>query len=210
MKKGKFIVIDGGDGCGKSTIIEHLKSIYTDLNKMVFTREPGGSPFAEKVRNLVLDPEAKKASGYVHFGLIWASRADHLEKLVMPFLDAGKNVITDRFDSSTYAYQIFAQKTQNLKELFNQVRQKYVVERCLPDLYIYLDVDPTEGIKRINGRNGGQKNHFDEGNLEYFSTVRDGYLEFIKQQKHIIVDANQDVETVKFEVEKIIRNLISN
>lgn len=208
MQKGKLIVIDGGDGCGKSTVIEYLKSIYTDPHKTVFTREPGGSPFAEKIRGLMVDPEAKNASGYVHFGLIWASRADHLEKLVMPAIEEGKNVITDRFDSSTYAYQIFAQKSQDLKELFSQVRQKYVVEKCPPDLYIYLDVDPAEGVRRINSRGDAQKNHFDEGSLEYFKTVREGYLEFINQQKHEIVDANQAMDTVKEDVRKIISNLI--
>jgi len=110
MKKGTFIVIEGGEGCGKSTLLEYLREealkVLWREEKVAFTREPGGSPFAEEIRLLMLGSLSKQANGLTQFGLAWASRADHIKNLIRPHLENGIHVISDRFDSSTYAYQV--------------------------------------------------------------------------------------------------------
>ena len=114
-------MIDGADGCGKTTVISYLKSVYQ--NNFLFTREPGGSPFAEKIREVILSPDAKEASGLTQFGLFWAARADHLEKKIRPAIESGINVVSDRFDSSSYAFQIHGQEMASLERIFMQMRQ---------------------------------------------------------------------------------------
>ncbi|HMP67523.1 MAG TPA: dTMP kinase [Candidatus Paceibacterota bacterium] len=208
VKKGKFIVIDGGDGSGKSTVINHLKSILSE-NENVFTREPGGSDFAQKIRELMLSDDAKMVSNRTHFGLIWASRADHVEKTVAPALLGGKNVISDRFDSSTYAYQIFAQEGNDLKDLFFDIREKFL-GYTKPDLYIYLDVDVEVGIERTNRRNSQKQNHFDHNKNEFRQKVKDGFIEFTSLVPSRIVDANKTIDFVKKECMDIVLDLINN
>lgn len=202
IKKGKFIVIDGGDGSGKSTIINHLKKILPVENN-IFTREPGGSDFAQKIRELMLSEEAGFANGKTHFGLIWAARADHIDKTVRPAIESGKNIISDRFDSSTYAYQIFAQESLELKDLFFDIRDKFLAE-IKPDLYIYLDVDVEVGIDRTNKRDSKKQNHFDRNKKDFRQKVRNGFLEYMKLVPSVIVDANRTLDEVKKECEKII------
>src|SRR5690242_17210385 len=105
--RGKFVVVDGGEGAGKSTVVkrvvEHCQAHGRDI---IATREPGGSPFAEKIRELILSPDAKAADAEVMFGLFWAARRSHLVETVFPALEEGTSVLCDRFDSSTWAYQI--------------------------------------------------------------------------------------------------------
>src|SRR5579864_4280814 len=106
MEKGKFIVLEGGEGAGKSTQLRVIKEILGD--DIVITREPGGSPYAEEIRNVILkSTNAGQADAKTHFALFWAARADHMKNTVLPALNAGKHVISDRFDSSTFAYQIY-------------------------------------------------------------------------------------------------------
>lgn len=206
MKKGKFIVIDGGDGSGKSTVINHLKNILPE-SENVFTREPGGSEFAQKIRELMLSEDAKSASSKTHFGLVWAGRADHVEKTIKPAIISGKNVISDRFDSSTYAYQIFAQNGSDLKDLFFNIREKFL-EDIKPDLYIYLDVDVEIGIERTNRRNSQKQNHFDRNKHDFRHKVRNGFLEFCKNFPSVVINANNSVDIVKMECEKRVLKLL--
>ncbi|MDP2650293.1 MAG: dTMP kinase, partial [bacterium] len=99
-KKGTFIVIDGGEGSGTTTV---AKAVVEHFGwGAVYTREPGGSPYAEKIRDLVLSDEAKHSDAETQFALFWAARRDHLKHSVIPALADGKIVISDRFDSSTY------------------------------------------------------------------------------------------------------------
>jgi len=202
MKKGLFIVLDGGEGCGKSTLLEYLKSILPN-DKNVFTREPGGSPYAEDIRSLMLThPLAKNADGNTHFGLVWAARADHLKNTVRPALLGGQNVISDRFDSSTWAYQIHGQKALHLKDLFMPIRKVFVGDTA-PDLYIFLDVPPQVGMKRVAGRKG-DPNHFDDRKIDFHETIRQAYKDFPKEFPQIMIDTNKPLEDVKAELKKII------
>jgi dTMP kinase len=205
MKKGKFIVIEGGEGAGKSTQIKHLQKIYG--NNLVVTREPGGSHYAEEIRNIILKSKhAGQANAKTHFGLFWAGRADHIKNTIIPALEAGKIVVSDRFDSSTFAYQIFGQEATELKDMFFIFRD-FFLEGCEPDIYIYMDVDIETGLSR-RANEQDQINHFDERKLDFHKRMRKGYQEFLTKVPSVIIDANPSFETVtkklKVEIDKII------
>lgn len=198
---GKLIVIEGGDGAGKSTQIEKLKELFGE--RLVLTREPGGTPYAEDVRELVLKhPEAKNADGKTMFMFMWGARAEHMNHLIIPSLEEGKVVVTDRFDSSTYAYNIHAQDAHELEEYFWQTRQMILGDQ-VPDLYIYLDVTPEVGQARLEGRQE-EKNHFDDKDQQ---KVRAGFLAFLERVPHVVVDASRTpdeiFEDIRTELEKL-------
>lgn len=189
MKRGRFIVFDGGEGSGKGSVLKRLREIYP--NDVIFTREPGGTPFAEEIRSKwLLSERGKTFSPLAHFIFFWVARAHHVLTLIEPALASGKHVISDRYDSSTWAYQICAQGHGDLAEVFWQMKEALSV---MPDLYIYLDVDPHEGLRRAKER--GELNHFDGRDINFHSAVRSGFLQFIGKMKDLgiptlVIDAN--------------------
>src|SRR3989344_3802901 len=202
--RGKFIVIDGGEGAGKTTVLKAAKEIFG--RKVLITHEPGGSPLAEEVRNLILSEKGKEASAETHFALNWAYRHDHLKKIIEPALKKGITVISDRCDSSTYTYQIFAQKAPQLKNLFWDIRKIYFRD-TKPDLYVFFDVDPKVSLERVAKRKGEQT-HFDNQKLDFHKRVRLGFREFLKKVPHKVIDANKTLEEVKKDFISIIKELI--
>ena len=195
MKKGLFIVVDSGEGAGKTSQLNRAKEVFGD--SLVLTREPGGSPYAEEIRNLILkSPNAKQADAKTLFALFWASRADHIKNTVIPALEAGKIVISDRFDSSTFAYQIVGQESSELREFFWQVRDLFLGD-IKPDHYVYLNLDPLEGLKRKAGQGAEESNHFEEKDLPFHYRMRSGFLEFMEKVPHTIIDASKSKEDVK-------------
>lgn len=202
-KKGKFIVIEGGEGAGKSTLINFIQEQFPAA---LVTREPGGSPFAEMIRSLILCDEAKSAHGETQFGLFWAARFDHVHNKVKPALERGTAVFTDRFDSSSFAYQIYGQGARHLKDLFLKMREVYLREYT-PDLYIYLQVDPQEGLRRVAERKG-KANHFDGRAIDFHHRLHEGYLDFFTIVPHKIIDANKPVESVQSDFLKILKDVL--
>lgn len=196
MKKPLFIALEGGEGSGKSTLITALKESLG--NSVVVTREPGGSPYGEVIREAALKHAyAKDAPAETMLCLMFAARFDHVKNLVVPALDAGKHVITDRFDASSYTYQIYGQEASELEDLFWKLRSH--LSRT-PDLYIYIDVDAEEGVNRAMRRNNiapADGNHFDDRKMDFHRRLRTGYDSFFKQVPHVIVDANRPLEEVK-------------
>ncbi len=186
----KFIVICGGEGSGKSTMIERLKVQYS--NKIIFTREPGGSEYAESIRSLMFSEQGKESSPETQFGLAFAGRNDHMHKKIIPALNT-HHVVSDRFDCCTYAYQVHGGDAPQLKDLFWKTREVFVSRT--PDLYIYFDVEPATGITRASMRKTGN-NFFDEKKLNFHQKVQVGYKEFLKSVPHKIIDANQPIEDV--------------
>jgi len=194
MKKGLFIVVDSGEGAGKTLQLNKAKEFFGD--SLVLTREPGGSPYAEEIRNLILkSPNAGQADAKTLFALFWAARADHLKNTILPALKAGKTVITDRFDSSTFAYQIIAQGATELKDFFWQMRDFYLGD-LKPDLYVYFDIDPVIGLARKNKQGGEELNHFEAREINFHNALRAGFKEFIKHVPHEVIDASQPIEKV--------------
>ena len=191
---GKFIVLEGGEGAGKSSQLADIKKLYGD--KVVVTREPGGSPYAEEIRNVILkSTNASQADAKTHFALFWAARADHLKNTIIPALEEGKIVISDRFDSSTFADQIYGQEAKKLETFFWQMRDFYLGS-VKPDLYIYMDVNVEEGLRRKQTQGGDEINHFDERKIDFHLRMREGFMQFFKQVNGVVVDANPPKEVV--------------
>lgn len=200
MQQTKFIVIEGGDGCGKSSVIQYLQAkLPTEM--FLYTREPGGNVTAEKIREVILDPTSKSANPHTMFMLFWAARIEHLANVIAPALTQGKNVISDRFDTSTFGYQIYGENRHSLEHHFQNLRAEYVGGFRIE--YIFLDVDPLEGRRRALISRGVKSNHFDERQIEYYKRVKEGYDVFRKSyalNNHCIVDANKPLEQVCAEV----------
>ncbi len=207
MKKGKFIVLDSGEGAGKTLQLDKAREFFGD--KILVTREPGGSKYAEQIRELILHSTySGQADAKTLFSLFWAARADHLDKTIKPALLEGKTVITDRFDSSTYAYQIIAQGAIELKDLFWKMRDVYL-GKFKPDLYIYLDVDPKIGLARKSNQGPSELNHFEARTLAFHQRQRKGIKEFIKKVPHTVIDASQSIEDVWADFKKVLEKEIN-
>jgi dTMP kinase len=207
--KGKFIAIEGGEGSGKSSLLLALKEEFGD--RIVTTREPGGSPYAEHIRAAALkNPLAKTAPAETTLCLMFAARYDNATNLIEPALKSGKPVIADRFDGSSYAYQVGGQSGGKFEQIFWNLRKHLSI---VPDVYIFIDVDPKEGIRRAGARNqslglASKYDHFDDRELEFHERVRHSYLKFLKKVPHIRIDANRPLEHVKRDFVNTIRELI--
>jgi dTMP kinase len=204
-KKGKFVVFDGGEGSGKTTVSKQAVEWLTKRGvRAQWTREPGGSQYAEKIRELILSPEAKEADAETMFALFWAARRDHLARIVLPALRTGTNVICDRFDSSTWAYQIAGQEQPQLRELFWQMRAHYLGD-LIPH-YVLFVVSPEIGLERARSRGAAELNHFDDRLLAFHKRVERGFSEFaemVPKENFRAINANvsqAEVEEQAFSV----------
>lgn len=202
MQKGKFIVLEGGEGAGKTTQIKLLKERYGD--DIVVTREPGGTPYAEKIRDLIRSDISADADAKTMLCLFWAARAENMDKIIIPALKAGKLVVADRFDSSTWAYQISAQQGTDLKDLFLKIREVYLGE-YKPDLYIYLNVNLQTGLQR---KQDDEISHFETRAPEFYDRIHNGYVDFFQYVPNKILDANGSIEEVNRAIMDEITELI--
>lgn len=203
MRTGKYIVIDGGDGTGKGTVIEFLK-IHLG-NKVFFTREPGGTQLGEKIRTLLFSDYMNLEA---EFYLFLAQRAQHKIEFIVPKLSSGCHIISDRAESSTFAYQICARDSgRSLEAQFWYARENQLPH---PDLYIILDASTEIAMLRSNERrkSGGEVNRFDEEREIFHKKVRDGFLEFTRTitQESCVVNAERTQEEVCLEVLKIVND----
>lgn len=196
--RGRFIVFEGGEGGGKSTQARALReALQARGREVVLTREPGGSPLAEAIRGLVLGDWAEGIDATTEVLLIFAARAAHLRATILPALEAGRDVICDRFVDASYAYQGAGRglPRERLAEL-----ERLVLGDLRPDLVLVLDVDPALGVQRITGRGGN--NRFDAESLAFMQRVRAAYLQRAAEapDNHIVVDAARALETVTAEL----------
>jgi len=195
MLKGKLIVIDGMDGSGKGTQIKKVRGAFPEF---IFTREPGGTPKAEEIRRIILDGK-NPSTPFADFLLFWASRVLHIEQVITPALESGASVISDRFDSSTYAFQICGEEHPELLGEFLHFRS-LVLARALPSLYIFLDLPSEVAFERRQKDVEQEKSKFDIEPVEYHERVRQGFLSFPPQNavssRVCIVDASRSPEEV--------------
>lgn len=202
--KGRFIILEGGEGAGKTTVASFLRKNLPEKEFLV-TRA-GGSPFGEKLRVLFVSDEAGRAAPESRFALAFAAQADHVRQIVAPALAKGAHVISDRLDSSIFAYQVYAEQEMRLTELFWRTREE-LLAGAVPDMYIFLDVRVEEGFSRLKCA-GRPFDHFEKRPLDFHTRVREGYREFFKRVPHIVADANRPLEEVQNEVLSIIRKQI--
>ncbi|MEK7209258.1 MAG: dTMP kinase [Patescibacteria group bacterium] len=204
-KKGKFIVIDGGDGVGKGAAIEFLKEKFAG-QPVIFTREPGATAAGERLREILL-ADTSSFNPLFELLLFAADRVDHLTRIVRPALRAGHNVVCDRFAGSTFAYQIVANQCSDLRPIF-QILHDYILADTKPDLYLILDLDPKIAARRIKSR-GQPTTGFDEQSPTYHRRVRRGFLEYVKNRPHKIIDASQSLAQVQTEVWQAARQALN-
>ena len=174
MNKGKFIMIEGGEGSGKTSVINFLMETFNNNDTIFFTREPGGTVIGEKIRNLLMDKSNKDMLPITELFLFCGTRAQHVEEFIIPSLNSGKSVVSDRFDASTIAYQLFGRQKMDLLKVFlalNLIAKKTVE----PDAVIWLDVDPEVGLLRKDKSNEGKTTRFDDEKLEFHRRVRKGF-----------------------------------
>ena len=171
-KRGRLIVLEGGEGAGKSTHVRSIKDwLEQQGREVVQTREPGGSPLAEAIRGVVLGDWPEGIDATTELLLIFAARAAHLHALIRPALEQGKDVVCDRFVDASYAYQGAARGlgTDAIAGL-----ERLTLSELRPDLVLLLDIDPQEGLKRAKRR--GNENRFEAETLEFMGKVRAEYL----------------------------------
>lgn len=205
MSKGYFITFEGVDGCGKTTqlqmLAEYLKQQGFDV---VLTREPGGTPISEKIREIILDPNNKEESGVTEALLYAASRAQHVAEKIKPALDAGKIVLCDRFMDSSIAYQAYA---RGLGEDVIAINM-FAIQGCNPDITFFLDLDPRIGQERQVAR--GKLDRLEQEGLSFQEKVYAGYQEIIKKypDRFKVVNANREIRDIQNDIVCLIKNLL--
>ena len=204
---GLFITLEGGEGAGKSTQIQLLKSALEDYGKEVLlTREPGGSKGGELIRPLLVAGEADW-DAVSETLLFSAARRDHLTHKVWPALKEGKIVLCDRFSDSTLAYQGYGRGDnfeiqKVVKELY-----KIVAGDFEPDLTLILDIDPKIGLKRSCDRAGNTEKRFENMDFSFHENLRKGFLKIASDnpKRCLVIDANRSPEEVHTDIMKAVK-----
>lgn len=191
-----FITLEGPEGSGKTTAVNTaVEKLEAMGYQIVRTREPGGTPIAEQIRNVILDKDNTSMDGRTEALLYAASRRQHLVEKVWPAIKEGKIVICDRFLDSSLAYQGGA-RGLGVDEVLNV--NLFATENTWPDLTLLFDMDPEIGLKRIASNSDREVNRLDLEKLDFHTKVRNTFLELAKRypERFVIIDASQPREDV--------------
>lgn len=204
---GRFITLEGIEGVGKSTNMEFVARLLRDRgHEVLVTREPGGTPLAERVREVLLDHADEPVPPLAELLLMFAGRAIHLENRIRPALEEGRWVVCDRFTDATYAYQGSGrgQSAARIGEL-----ESWVQGRFRPDLTLLLDADPAVGLARA-GRRRGESDRFEIERREFFARVRQAYLDRARAEpgRIRVIDAAQPLESVQSQIRTEINKIV--
>lgn len=196
MLKGKFITFEGGEGSGKTTMITKISDYLEDKNiPYMITREPGGIDIAEKIRSIILNPEHTTMDARTEALLYAAARRQHLAEKVIPALEKGVMVLSDRFVDSSLAYQGYARGIG-----MDEIRSinEFATVGINPEMTLYFDITPEQGLARIAANGGREVNRLDMENLSFHNKVREGYLLLAKNEPERIkiIDASLSQEEV--------------
>ena len=206
---GKFIVIEGLEGAGKTTAINTVARILKQhyISDLQFTREPGGTPIAEALRNIIkngLDNEP--LTDKAELLMLYAARIQLVDNVIKPALKMGKWVIGDRHDLSTQAYQGGGRQ---IDQVFIETLQAQVLGDFKPDLTLYLDIAPELGLMRARSR--GQLDRIEQQSLPFFERIRQRYLQLAQRDNTIVtIDANKSIEEVTTQIETILNSWLIN
>lgn len=203
-----FITLEGPEGSGKTTAVESaVKKLQEMGYEVVRTREPGGTPIAEQIRNVILDKENTAMDSRTEALLYAASRRQHLVEKVWPALKEGKIVICDRYLDSSLAYQGGA-RGLGIEEVLNV--NLFATENTWPDLTLLFDIKPEVGLARISANAGREVNRLDLEKIEFHNKVRESFLNLAKRfpERYVIIDAGKSKEEVaKATMEAILSRL---
>ncbi len=204
--RGRFITLEGIEGAGKSSQMGPLRQALVGLGiPVVTTREPGGSPVAEQIRGILLDRTNAGMAATTELLLMFAARAEHLEKVIVPALAQGDWVLCDRFTDATYAYQGGGRGMDGacIAQLEGLVQGE-----LRPDLTLVFDLPPELGLKRARGR--GASDRFESERLAFFGAARAVYLERARAfpGRYRVLDATQSLESVTAQVKRILTDFV--
>ncbi len=203
---GKFITVEGIEGVGKSTNIAHIRDLIEAAGiDVVMTREPGGTPLGEAIRGLLLDPRYTGMSPDCELQLMFAARAEHLAKVILPALAQDRWVLCDRFTDATYAYQgggrgIDVEKIARLEQ--------WVQGDFRPDLTVLLDVPVAIGLARAGNR--GALDRFEQEHIGFFERVRQAYLDLAVRHdgRYRVIDASLPLARVQQQLDEVLRPFV--
>lgn len=200
MKPGRLITLEGGEGSGKSTqasnLVEHLRAQGIEA---VLTREPGGVPFAERLRELIL--ETRPASSTAEFLLFAAARCEHIAELIKPVIELGQWVVCDRYIDSTRVYQ--GELSSIPPELIQAV-ETHTVAPYFPDLTLILDLNPAIGRERAMMR--GETNRYDQADAQVHETIRQGFLDIAAKEpdRCVVIDASESEVEIAGQIARVV------
>ena len=204
--RAKFITLEGGEGAGKSTSRDFIVLLLEEQNiPFIQTREPGGTPIGEILRDVLLSKEGTAPSVTAELLMVFAARAQHLHEVIEPALRDGKWVLCDRFTDATYAYQGYGRgfelgQIEALETLVQRGRH--------PDLTILFDIDPRLGMTRARQR--AELDRFEEEHMEFFDRVREGYLTRAKNEARFrVIDASQSIDLVQQALRELLLPMLS-
>ena len=206
IEQGLFITVEGTEGVGKST---NMAFIETWLNKagkeLIITREPGGTELGEKLRTVLLDAKEQSMCDDTELLLMFAARAQHLQEVILPALDAGKWVLCDRFTDSTYAYQGGGRGID--KARIAQLEQWVQGERR-PDMTLILDLPIDVGLERAGKRS--EPDRFELEKHDFFNKVRDAFLARAESnpQRYTVIDASPAIEEVQRSIQSVLEKMV--
>lgn len=195
MPNGKMIVCDGGNGAGKSTVMAAIERHLREAGRaVVLTREPGGTPIGERIREILLSPSAGEMCDLTELLLFAAARAQHLQEKILPALRAGMIVLSDRFDSATVSFQHHA---RGLPLDIVARANALAVGDFRPDLTLVLDLDPVLGLARV-GQRGLELDRIESEKIDFLRRARDGYLAQAAEHPALfrVIDASRPLPVV--------------
>ncbi len=206
MTQGRFITIEGVEGVGKSTNIALVKSLLEARGyEVLLTREPGGTPTGERIREILLDKDEQAMTAMTELLLVFAARSQHVSQVIMPALAAGQWVISDRFTDSSYAYQ------GGGRELGIEIvaaLEAQVLADFRPDLTIVLDVDIATGLERATRE--AEADRFESEQASFFQRVRETFLTLAEADRYRVIDAGQPIEQVQVDLTEVIVEFIGS
>lgn len=207
MIPGKFISIEGTEGAGKTTVFEFIKKYFAQAKiDALWTREPGGTPASEAIRQILLANNEEDITPMAELLLMFAAREQHMQHVILPALHSGKWVVSDRFIDASYAYQGGGREIpmDEIKQL-----DKWIVGSTYPDLTLLLDIPPELGFERTKKR-AQAKDRIEQEEISFFEKVRNVYLERSAQEPHRIkiIDASCDLPKVEKQIQQALNEFI--
>ncbi|WP_077248006.1 dTMP kinase [Bacillus sp. FJAT-27986] len=208
LKRGVFITVEGPEGAGKTTVLARVgEQLEKEGYSIVLTREPGGIPIAEQIRQVILNPDHTEMDSRTEALLYAAARRQHLMEKVVPALNKGCIVLCDRFVDSSLAYQGYARGLgiEEVREI-----NRFAIQDTMPELTLFFMIDPEIGLRRIENHKSREINRLDLEKLNFHQKVYEGYQLLIKNEPDRIkvIDANQSFEEVYQETLQQIRTYI--
>lgn len=208
MKRGTFITVEGGEGAGKTTMMDRMVDwLAAHGRHVVRTREPGGTELAEKLREILLDKGNAGLSGQAELLLMFASRAQHLDEVIRPALQRGDTVLCDRFTDATWAYQ-GGGRGLPLDDI--AALERLVHGDLQPDLTLLLDLPVEQGLRRASKR--GESDRFEEESRAFFERVREAYLQRARSapDRFAVIDASGSEDEVWAQVDDILQRRLAS